>query len=80
MAAPEREYWFRQWRPGRFEVIHWKGWLSALAFVPIAALGLTLETWLMRLGSVALYYAVMIPFGLLVVAGAACVAARIDRG
>lgn len=78
-GAHDKEYWFRQTRPGWFEVIHWKGYTAALAFLPLAATGLSLETWLRQVGSVPLYYAVMIPFGLLVLAGAWHVTDKIDR-
>ncbi|CAN5334172.1 hypothetical protein BH10PSE8_BH10PSE8_14790 [soil metagenome] len=64
---------------GRFEVIHWKGWAATVAFVPIAAAGMGLESWLKQVGSVPLYDAVMILFGLLVLAGAWHVTGKIDR-
>jgi len=77
IPSADKEYWFRRRWPGSLEVIHWKGWAAALAFLPIAAAGLSLETWLQQVGSVPLYYAVMIPFGLLVLRGAWHVAGKI---
>jgi hypothetical protein len=79
MAHDEPAYRYRQIRMGRFEVVHWKGWAAAFAFIPIAALGLWVETSLIQIGHPVLYFSIMIPFGLLVVAGTAVLAGKIDR-
>ena len=79
MPSGDDDHWFRQITLGRFEVIHWKGWAAFLAFLPIAFVGMGLETWLKQIGSYLLYYAVMIPFGIIVIGCAAYVAGKIDR-
>ncbi|PZU83053.1 MAG: hypothetical protein DI527_24400 [Chelatococcus sp.] len=79
MTGSDQSYWFRQTRLGRLRVIHWKGWAAGLAFIPVAAAGIGLESCLKQSGSQLLYFSVMIPFGLLVLACGGYVAGKIDR-